>query len=246
MAQIDDSYCQYIEGTHPFLCWWIPQQYLTLWTLAHVRDVSGSKENINIIWFIFGFVICVLTVGKVCNFLCALQFWFSDHPARIKYGSFPTAPSQTCLPNGSQRLFSKRMCTSKFNPCLQQDIQLWSVEPWVCCCIPWHTHEFHLTFNQYFQIALIPVLPQFSHLLTIHSVHRLVWTRSVCWLGLHYGLHLIFPFRRKWETDRKICLPFPNPSLGWEEMFSWMKNNLMKFSLRNTEMRRKALETSHW
>lgn len=97
MARIDDSYCQYIEGTHPFLCWWIPQQYLTLWTLAHVRDVSGSKENINIIWFIFGFVICVLTVGKVCNFLCALQFWFSDHPARIKYGSFPMA-HRGCFP----------------------------------------------------------------------------------------------------------------------------------------------------
>lgn len=98
------------------------------------------------------------------------------------------------------------------------------------------TNTFRLLWSLFYHSFLI------SWLSTLYRD----WTRTVSWLGLHYGLHLIFPFRRKWETDRKICLSFPNPSLGLEEMFSWMKNNLMKFSLSNTEMRRRALETSHW
>lgn len=191
MALIGDSYCQYTEDTHPFLCVWIPQQYLTLWLLANLRGVTSSKENINIIYFIFRFIISVEILGKECHFLCALQCWFSALPARVQYGSFTMSPSQRVHLSGSHRLFSKRKSTSMFKPCL--------------CCIPWHAYKFQLTFNQYFRIVLISVFSQFSHLLTIRSVQTLGWSWYVCWLDMNYGLYSIFPVRKEEEIDRKTC-----------------------------------------
>lgn len=147
------------------------------------------------------------------------------------------APSQWLLPKGSILVahtgcFPKRKSTSMYKPCL--------------CCIPWHACKFQLTFNQYFQIILISVFSQFSHFLTIRSVQMLGWSWYVCRLDVNYGLYSIFPVRKKEEIDRKTCSSFFDLSLGWDEVISWVKNKWTKFNLRNKEMKRISLESSHW
>lgn len=99
------------------------------------------------------------------------------------------------------------------------------------CHIPRFTYEFQHKFNQIFDIVLNFLLPQFSHLLTIHTLQTLVWSQCVCWLGLHS----IFPFRKKCEIKRKTYMPLLNPFLAWEEMISWIKNNWLKVNLENGE-----------
>lgn len=84
------------------------------------------------------------------------------------------------------------------------------------CCIPWYICEFQCKFDQIFAIAMNFVFPQFSHLLTIHTLQTLVWTQYVCWLRLHS----LFPFRKKYEIERKTYMSLPSLSCPGRKLFS--------------------------
>lgn len=78
-----------------------------MWLLLHLRCVNFKGKNINIIlfieWFIIYFTMCLTNL--VLSLSSQSTIWL------LHNGSFPKVPSSV-----SERLFSKRKCTSRLSP----------------------------------------------------------------------------------------------------------------------------------